>query len=62
MVEFLRKYESRVDKIPELTHFTLPNQSIYFNFVYGVGVRCDVDILQPTVRAQSIYREVYDFI
>ena len=31
-------------------------------FLYGVGVRCDVDDFKLTDSAQSIYREIYGTI
>ena len=52
---FLRKYESRGNKIAQ---FASPNLSIYL-ILFGVGVLCDADIFKLTARAQSIYREVY---
>ena len=56
--EFLRESESRDNKIARVNtiHIT-PNLS-FFLFRTGVWVRCN-DILKLTIRAQSIYREVY---
>ena len=44
-------------KLIELTQFALPNLSIYFNFVWCWGVRCDIDIFKITAHAQSINNE-----
>ena len=44
MVEFHRK---SAIKLLKLTQFTSPTLSIYL-ILYGVGVRCDVDIFQLT--------------
>ena len=60
MVEFLRKFENRGINIVlfDLIRLAPPNQSIAL-IVYGVGLRCDVDIFKLTARAQSINREVW---
>ena len=57
MVEFLRKSESRSDKIAWIK-IALSNISMYFNFVQCWGP-CNVNIMKLTARAQSIYREVH---
>ena len=40
IVEFLRQFESRGDKIAPVTQFASPNLPIYFNLVRD-SVRCD---------------------
>ena len=48
-------------KLCELTRFTLPNKSIYFNFVQCVGSvdYCDVDIFKLTpVRSPLIEKSM----
>ena len=47
----------------EITRLLSPkyiNIHLFTLILYGVGVRCDVDIFKLTASAQSIYREVYD--
>ena len=53
MIEFLRKSESRGDKITPVNSIYIENLTIYFNFVL-VLVCCDVDIVKLTVCAPSI--------
>ena len=62
IVKFLRKFENRGIKIARLNSILI-NKSInlqLFAFIlYGVGVRCDVDIFKRTSSAQCINGEVY---
>ena len=62
IVEFLGIFETRGIKIARVNSIII-TKSIDFQLftliLYGVGIRCDVDIFKLTVRAQSIYREVY---
>ena len=66
MVEFLRKFENHAIKIRRDNSILITKICqfivIYFNFCTAIGVRCDVDIFKLTASAQSIYREVYDWI
>ena len=55
MVEFLRKYESRSNKIAGVNSIRITKSIIS----YPVGVRCDVNIFKLTARVQSSSREVY---
>ena len=48
-------------RVVEITRFLSPksiNLQLFTLILYGVGVRCDVDIFKLTASAQSIYREV----
>ena len=47
MVKFLTKSESRGDKLLKLTQFASPN-FINLLILYGVWVRCNVDISKAT--------------
>ena len=49
-------------KVVEIKVFLSPksrNLQLFTLILYGVGVRCDVDIFKLTASAQSIYRNVY---
>ena len=62
MVEFLRNFENRGIKIDQINSILITksiNLQLFTLILYGVGVRCDVDIFKLTARAQSINREVY---
>ena len=56
MVEFLRKSESRGEKIAGVYSIGITKSII----LYGDGIRCDDAIIKLTARAQCIHREVYD--
>ena len=59
MVEFLRKFESRGDKISRVNSIRITKSVNLLSFCTMLqGVRCDVDIFKLTARGQSIYREV----
>ena len=57
--KFLRKYESRGNKIARVNSIRITKSINLLQFCTGVGVRRDVDIFKLTARAQLIYREVY---
>ena len=50
--KFIRKSKSRGDKIARVNSICITKSINYFIFIlYGVGVRCDVDIFTLTARA-----------
>ena len=62
MAEFLRKFYNRNIKIARVNSILITksiNLQLFTSILYGVGVRCDVNIFKRTTSAQSIYREVY---
>ena len=61
MVEFLRKFENRTIKSGRDNSILSPksiNLQLFTLILYGVMVRCDVDIFKLTTSALSIYWEV----
>ena len=53
---FLRKTESRGNKIARVNWIRITESINLLEFCTGVGViRCDVDIFKPIARALSIY-------
>ena len=61
MVEFLRKFEIRGIKIARVYSILISksiNLLLFTLILYGVGIRCDVDIFKLTASAQAIYRDV----
>ena len=61
MVKFLRKLQSRGDKIARVTSILIIKINQFTLILYGIDVRCDVDIIKQTARTQSIYREINEF-
>ena len=62
MIEFLRKFENCDIKIARVNSILITksiNLQLFTLIIYGVGVRCVVDIFQLTASAQSINRQVY---
>ena len=59
MVEFLRKSESRGNKIARGDSIRITKIHQFTLILNSVAVRYDVDIFKLTARAQPIYREVY---
>ena len=50
-------------KVVNITGFLSPksiNLQLFTLILFGVGVRCDVDVFRLTASVQSIYREIYD--
>ena len=58
MVKFLRKSDSRGDKIARINSICIRTYINFFTFLPCLGPLCDSEIF----RAQFIYGEVYDYL
>ena len=58
MVQFLRRSESRGIVIAWVNSIRITKSINLLLILFGVGVRCDLDIVKLTARVQSIFRKV----
>ena len=62
IVEFHREFENRGIEICRVNSILITksiNLQLFTLILYGVGVRCNVDIFKETASAQTIYRGFY---